>query len=166
MPYNALDFKYSNPEKRVDAKFTDVKRLLDKMNYLYRLNTDNIIEAYPKYKTFYDRKVKAQPLKLNDFVFLLNPKYDSQKCKEEFKTWEGPYTVMKVLSDSNYIIRRVGTHRTQFLHRMRLRQFKPDYQIDDIEVSSDRLYADLERAEEIDIFDSSRRPALSRRNRR
>ena len=33
---------------------------------------------------------------------------------------------MKVLSDSNYIIRKVGTHKTQCVHRMRLRLFKPE----------------------------------------
>ena len=126
------------------------------MNFIFRDNLDNIISAYHKYKTYYDRKARAQPLKVNEFVFLLDPKYDSQRSKEEFKTfhWKGPYKVMKVLSDSNYIIRKVGTHQTQCVHRMRLRLFKPEFPIDDINVSK-HLYPDTERVEDTDIFDSN-----------
>ena len=31
-PYNALDLKYSNPERRVDTKFGDVNQILNCMN--------------------------------------------------------------------------------------------------------------------------------------
>ena len=43
------------------------------MNEIYRNNTDNIVAAYHKYKAYYDRKAKAQPLEVNDLVFLLDP---------------------------------------------------------------------------------------------
>ena len=127
------------------------------MNEIYRQNSDNSINAYHKYKNYYDRKAKAQPLKVNDCVFLLDPKYDSQSCKQEFQTfhWKGPYKIMKVLSDSNYIIRNVNTHQTQYVHRMRLRLFKPDYQIDDITVIPENLYPDNERIEDSEIFDNN-----------
>ena len=61
---------------------------------------------------------------------------------------------MKVLSDSNYIIRKVGTHKTQCVHRMRLRLFQPEFPIDVINVSK-YLYPDTERVEDTDIFDSN-----------
>ena len=60
---------------------------------------------------------------------------------------------MKVLSDSNYIIRKVGTHNTQCVERMRLRFFKPELSIDDIRLSK-QIYPDNERDEDTDIFDS------------
>ena len=61
---------------------------------------------------------------------------------------------MKVLSDSNYIIRKVGTHKTQCVHRMRLRLFKAEFPIDDINVFK-HLYPDNERCEDLDKFDSN-----------
>ena len=156
IPYNPLDLQFRYTKKPAEKKFKDVNEILDKMNFIFRDNLDNIISAYHKYKTYYDRKARAQPLKKNEFVFLLDPKYDSQRSKEEFKTfhWKGPYKVMKVLSDSNYIIRKVGTHKTQCVHRMRLRLFKPEFPIDDINVSKN-LYPDSERVEDTDIFDSN-----------
>ena len=107
------------------------------MNFSLKEISDNITSAYHKYKAYYDRKEQGQPLKVNDFVFLLHLRYDSQRCKEVFKTfhWKGPYKVLKVLSDSNYIIRKVGTHKTQCVHRMRLRLFKPEFPSNDISVS-------------------------------
>ena len=142
-PYNALDLKYSNPERRVDTNFGDVNQILNCMNEIYRNNTDNIVAAYHKYKAYYDRKAKAQPLKVNDLVFLLDPKYDSQGCKEEFKTfhWKGLFKVMKVLSDSNYIIRKVGTFKTQCVHRIRLKIFKPEFPVEYVDISNHPVYA-------------------------
>ena len=153
-PYNPLDLQFRNANKPAETKCKDVNEILDKMNFIFRDNLDNIISAYHKYKMYYDRKARAQVLKANEFVFLLDPKYDSQTSKEEFKTfhWKGPYKVMKVLSDSNYIIRKVGTHQTQCVHRMRPRLFKPEFPIDDINVSK-HLYPDTERVEDTDIFD-------------
>ena len=156
IPYIPLDLQFRNAIKPAETKCKDVNEILDKMNFIFRDNLDNIISAYHKYKTYYDRKARAQPLKVNEFVFLLDPKYDSQRSKEEFKTfhWKRPYKVMKVLSDSNYIIRKVGTHKTQCVHRIRLRLFKPEFPIDDINVSKN-LYPDSDRVEDLDIFDSN-----------
>ena len=155
-PYNALGQKYSNPQKRVDIKVGDVNKILDNMNEIYRDNPDNIVAAYHKYKAFYDRKAKAQPLEVNDLNFLLDPKYDSQGRKEEFKTfhWKGPFKVMNVLSDSNYIIRQVGTFKTQCVHCIRLKVFKPEFPVKDVDIGNQPVYADLDRTEDSDIFDS------------
>ena len=155
-PYNALDLKFLNPERTNDTKTGEVNKIFNRMNKIYRDTTDNIVAAYHKYKNYYDRKAKAQPLKVNDFVSLLDPKYDSQSCKEEFKTfhWKGPFKVMKVLSDSNYIIGQVGTFKTQCVHRIRLKIFKPEFPVEDVDIRNQPLYADIDRTEDSDIFDS------------
>ena len=95
-------------------------------------------------------------MKVNDFVFPLDPKKDFQSSKEEFKTflWKEPYKVMKMLSDSNYIIGKEGTHKTQCVHRMQLRLFKSEFCIDDISMSK-QIYPDNERVEKTDLFASN-----------
>ena len=84
------------------------------MNKKFQQTHGNIIEAFHKYKNYYDRKAQSSPLKVNDFTFLLNERLSQQSEKNssrEFK-WEGPYKVVKVLLNSNYIIRKIGTIRT------------------------------------------------------
>ena len=155
-PYNSLDLKYSNPERRVDTKFGDVNQILNQLNEIYRNNKDNIVAANHKYKSYYYRKVKAQPLKVKDLFFLVDPKYDSQGCKEDFKTfhWKGPFKVMKVLSDSNYIIRKVETFKTQCVPRLRLKFFKPEFPVKDVDIGNQPVNADVDRTEDSDILDS------------
>ena len=70
---------------------------------------------------------KAAPLTTTDYCRILNPKADTQATKIPFGEcrWIGPYKVEKVLPNKNYIVRRLGTNKTQLLHRIRLRKFTP-----------------------------------------
>ena len=124
------------------------------MNEKYRQVNDNILQAYHKYKRYYDRKAQALPLKVNDFTFLLNPNLTTQSDKISFNDfkWEGPFKVIKVLTNFNYIIRKVGIFRTQCVHRMRLRPFTPNAPIPDIEEDSNRLFADPDAADDQALF--------------
>ena len=91
IPYNPLDQQFRNANKPAETKCKDVYENLNKMNFIFRDNLDYFISAYHKYKMYYDRKARAQPLKMNEFAFLLDPEYDSQRSEEEFKTfhWKG-----------------------------------------------------------------------------
>ena len=124
------------------------------MNEKYKQVNDNILQAYHKYKRYYDRKAQASPLKVNDFVFLLNPKITDQSDKIAFNhfKWEGPFKVVKVLTNFNYIVRKIGTSRTQCVHRMRLRPFIPNAPIHDIEEDPNLFYADPEAFDDQDLF--------------
>ena len=58
---------------------------------------------------------------------LLNPKLLTQKAgtPKSWRTWIPLYRVEKVLTHSNYIVRKVGTNFTQCVHRIRLRPVSP-----------------------------------------
>ena len=99
---------------------------------------------------------KAAPLTTTDYCNTLNPKADTQATKIPFREcrWIGPYNVEKVLPNNNYIVRRLGTNKTQLLHRIPLIKFTPsapladnfvretDWQKDDnIIVAHNDLYA-------------------------
>ena len=153
VPFNALDLKFGNPLK-CETTETDMTRLVDQVNDKYQQVNDNILQAYHKYKKYYDRKAQALPLKVNDYTFLLNPKLTTQSDKISFSDfkWEGPFKVIKVLTNFNYIIRKVGTFRTQCVHRMRVRPFTPNAPIPDIEEDSNRLFADPDAADDQALF--------------
>ena len=61
---------------------------------------------------------------------------------------------MKVLSNSNNIIRQIGTHKTQCVHRIQLQLFVPHDEIKDLQVNQMEFYPDA-NAVEVDIFDKN-----------
>ena len=83
----------------------------------------NTMQAYIKYKAYYDKKANASKLKEADYVYILQPKADHQDSKIPFTEfrWVGPYFVENALPNNIYLVRKIGTNKTQVLHRMRMR---------------------------------------------
>ena len=156
VPYNALDPKFSDP-LRSPRNATDTPSLVDNLNAEFKEFHTNIIRAYHKYKAFYDRKAQASPLKVKVFVLLLNPKMNTQSEKTPFNSskWEGPYTVVKLLSQPNFIVRKIGTFKTQCVHRMRLRPFVPHDPIADVDDNVNRYYSDPDATDDQSIFNNN-----------
>ena len=94
------------------------------------------MQAYIEYKAHYGKKGNASKLKHADYVFILQPKADHQGRKIPFTDfrWIGPYIIEKVLPNNKYLVRKIGTNKTQFRHRMRLRQFTPRQPIPEIPI--------------------------------
>ena len=129
------------------------------------------MESYIKYKAYYDRKAAAHPLHVNEYCFALHPKANNQSTKLPFKEyiWTGPYKIVKVLPNNNYIIRRLNSDKTQILHRMRLRPFptqnvlqddhtpqEPHTPDDEVPIKHDDLYANA--WETLDPLENSENP--------
>ena len=106
----------------------------------------NTMQAYIKYKAYYDKKANASKLKEADYVYILQPKADHQGSKIPFTEfrWVGPYIVEKALPNNKYLVRKIGTNKTQLLHRMRMRQFTPRQPPVDITVKPQEYKSDPE----------------------
>ena len=157
IPHNILDYKLGyNPNPKYQLQTDVAEEIQRRMKILLDRTKKNIMQSYLKYKAYYDSKAKASPLETTDYCYILNPKADTQGTKIPFREfrWQGPYKVEKVLPNNNYIVRRLGTNKTQLLHRIRLRKFTPqtpladifvresDWQKDDqMPVAHDDLYA-------------------------
>ena len=86
----------------------------------------NAMKAYLKNKAYYDKKANDSILKENDYVYILQLKAKQQGNKIPFSDFRsvGSYIVVRVLPNSNYVVRKIGTLRTKTLHRMRIRPFQ------------------------------------------
>ena len=106
----------------------------------------NAMQAYIKYKAYYDKKANASKLKEADYVYVLQPKADHQGSKIPFSEfrWIGPYIIEKVLPNNNYLVRKIGTNKIQVLHRMRMRQFTLRQPPADISVKPQEYKSHLE----------------------
>ena len=147
IPYKILDIKLGlkpNWEKDSNEELTD--QLQKQIAEIHQAAKEILKQSYLKYKQYYDKKAAATPLKVNDYCYVLNPKADNQSTKFAFKDriWTGPYIVVKVLSNNNYVVRRTGTRYTQTFHRIRLRLYAPNQRVPDVTVRKEDYLPDPE----------------------
>ena len=126
IPYNVLDLNLGiRPQQQPIPTSQIAQEVLKQTEMVHQGVRKNIMQAYIKYKAYYDKKANASKLKEADYVYILHLKADHQGSKipyTEFR-WIGPYIIEKVLPNNNYLVRKIGTNKTQVLHRMRMRQF-------------------------------------------
>ena len=127
-PIKPLDVRLSNRSlKTMDPRSDFVIELQDAMQEKFAHNKSRLISSYQQYRKYYDQKSEANPLKLHQFCLVLNPKLTNQNdfASKSLQVWLPLYRVEKVLTNSNYLIRKVGTPFTQCVHRIRLRPYEP-----------------------------------------
>ena len=147
IPYNVLDLKLGiRPQQQPIPTSQIAQEVLEQTEMIHQDFRKNIMQAYIKYKAYYDKKVNASKLKEADYLYILQPKADHQGSKIPFTEfrWMGPYIVEKLLPNNNYLVRKFGTDKTQVLHRMRMRQFTPRQPPADIRVNAHEYRPDPE----------------------
>ena len=138
IPYNILDLKLGIRPKKIPTPDSEIAQdVLEQTEMIFQDVRRNAMQAYIKYKAYYDKKANASKLKQSDYVYILQPKTEHQGSIIPFTDfrWTGPYIIEKVLPNNNYVVRKIGTNKTQILHRMSLRQFTPRQPIPDTPVT-------------------------------
>ena len=147
IPYNIVDLKMGiRPQQKLFPTSQIVQDVFDQTEIIHQDVRKNAMQAYIKYKAYYDKKANASKLKEADYVYVLQPKANHQGSKIQFTEfrWFGPYVIEKVLPNNNYLVRKIGTSKTQVLHRMRMRQFTPRQPPDDIRIMPQEYKPDPE----------------------
>ena len=147
VPYNILDLKMGICPQKIPPPDSQIAQdVLEQTELFFQDVRKNAMQAYLKYKAYYDRKANASKLKKADYVFILQPKADHQGSKIPFTDfrWIGPYIIEKVLPNNSYLVRKIGTNKTQILHRMRLRKFTPRQPLPDVPVTQREWQPDPE----------------------
>ena len=147
IPYNVLDLKLGiRPQQQPIPTSQIAQEVLEQTEMINQDVRKNSMQAYIKYKAYYDKKANASRLKEADYVYILQPKADHQGSKIPFTEfrWMGPYIVEKVLPNNNYLVRKIGTDKRQVVHRMRMRQFTPRQPPAEIRVNAHEYKPDPE----------------------
>ena len=129
----------------LETRYEFTNSIQDRMNEVFAAARDETITSYNKYRHFYDRKASASPLQKHRYCLLLNPKLSNvnDHMGKSLAQWLPLHRVEQVLTNSNYIIRKVGTNYTQCVHRIRLRPITPQYQVDDLpQINSNKFIPD------------------------
>ena len=136
--------------------------LLEKFSH----TKSHLLDAYHKYRTYYDKKAAAKPLVQKQYCLLLNPWLLTQSdfAAKSCTIWLSLYKIEKVLTKSNYLIRKIGTPYTQCVHRIRLRPITPNYDVEDISVTQQDFKPDPSLGKyrsEHEIFDEALETSLN-----
>ena len=145
--YNVLGFKLGfRPQQQPIPTSQIAQEVLEQTEMIHQDVRKNTMQAYIKYKDYYDKKANASKLKEADYVDNLQPKADHHGSKIPFTEfrWIGPYIIEKVLPNNKYLVRKIGTNKTQVLHRMRMRQFTPRQSPADITAKPQEYKSDPE----------------------
>ena len=98
---------------QTDKKKTGLSTLFDEINEKYKNNAWNIFEDYQKYKAYYDRKAKAQPLKVGDYVYLLDPRQQAQADKIPIQKFNMGWSIQGRESVITFQLHRTPNRNTQ-----------------------------------------------------
>ena len=146
-PYKVLNLKLGiNSQQQPIPSSQMAQEVLEQTDLIHQDVRKNALQAYIKYKAYYDKKANASKLKEADYVYVLQPKADHQGSKLPFTEfrWVGPFIIEKVLPNKNSLVRIIGTNKMQVLHRMRMRQFTPRQPSADIPVKPQEYKSDPE----------------------
>ena len=143
-PIKPLDLRFNNSLiERFSLSSEFVIALQDAMNKKFSVSKKlKLTEMYNKYRAYYDCKSEAEPLALFSYCLLLNPKLMTQSdfASKSLPMWLPLYRIEKLLTNSNYIIRKVGTNYTQCVHRNRLRAVTRKGRIDDLTIINFEIF--------------------------
>ena len=160
IPLNPIDLRFNSANiHKQKGNFDYIAEVQSKMSTLFGQNKENLLKSFNKNRDYYDRKAEAVPLKIAEYCLLFNPKLfdECEKMSNMQCKWMALYKVEKVLTRSNYLIRKIGTNHTQIVHRVRLKSIKPQYTVQDIEVKNENFVADPlvpEILREPELFDN------------
>ena len=136
-PIKPLDIRFSRKvmtEIAVNSSFEN--ELQNAVMQMFGETKEKLTTTYLKYKKYYEHKASAKPISEKPFCLLLNSRLLEQSIviASHVEKLLPLYKVEKFLTDSNYIIRKVNTHYTQCVHRIRLKPIKPSETLEDLEV--------------------------------
>ena len=114
-PMKPLDLRfYSNCIQKSAFNYDFVESLRDEMLKKFSNAKESLAKSFARYRRYYDQKATANPLTERTYCLLLNPKLTEQSAfsPKSIQKWLALYRIEKVLTDSNYWIRKVGTNFT------------------------------------------------------
>jgi hypothetical protein len=82
-----------------------IDTLADRLKEAYRIVRENNRTGREKQKEYYDKGTKLRVFQPGDMVYLREMVRRKRECPKFRIRWKGPYTVIKRLSDLNYLVR-------------------------------------------------------------
>ena len=130
-------FHGREPTKSLDLRFNNflIERFSPDSEYVFGIQDSKMFlrmkfedtelehtELYNMYRAYYDYKDEAKLLAPFSYCLLLNSKLmiQSDFASKSFPSWLPLYRVENILTNSNYLVQKIGTSYTRLVHHTRL----------------------------------------------
>ena len=138
VPYNVLDIeKGIRPQRKPKTNSEIAADVLKHTEMIFHDVRKHTMQAYIQYKAYYNKGVIASKLKKQQYFHVLQANADHQGSKIRFAyfRWIGSHIVEMALPNNNYLLRKLGTNKTQVLHCMEIRLFTPKQRKPDVQTT-------------------------------
>ena len=95
-----------------------------RMQKAYRIVGDQLKGTFDRAKRRYNQRMREVRLKLNSYVWFYCPKLHAGRGRKFRKLTDGPYRIIRVLNDVNYVIQKHPGSRPQICHVDRLLKYE------------------------------------------
>ena len=104
----------SEPAYQDSDEYAETVR--ERMQKAYRIVGDHLKTTFDRAKRRYDQRVREVRFKLNSYVWFYCPKLHAGRGRKFRKLTDGPYRIIRILNDVNYVIQKHPGSRPQICH--------------------------------------------------
>ena len=90
----------------------------------YQIVSDQLKVTFDRAKRRYDQRVRAVHFPLHSYVWFYCPRLTAGRGRKFKKLTDGPYRIVRILNDVNYVIQKVPGSRLQVCHVDRLLRYE------------------------------------------
>ena len=128
-----VDLLCGTPQQENVSHSEYVAKVQKRMGQTFDKVREKTGQSQLRQKAFYDRRIHGERFNTGDLVWLWNPAVPRKKgfnCKKLHRSWQGPFEVIKQLSDVTYRIQHTAKRRQrQVVHFDRLKPCNPDVRL-------------------------------------
>ena len=120
-----VDLTVDHPDRGQDGTSVDyAKELRGQIQRAHERAQERAKMSLRRQKKNYDRRATDPGIRKNEFVWLFNPAKRKGVCPKLQLKWEGPYLVLKKLSDVVFRIQRAKGAKPRVVHADRLKPYR------------------------------------------
>jgi len=101
-----------------------VRKLRENLERIHQGVREHLRIKSSKVKEWYDKGVRQISFQEGQKVWFFNPQREKGKAPKLQKNWEGPYLIVKKLSEVVYCIQKTPRHRKKIIHSDRLALYR------------------------------------------
>ena len=96
----------------------------ERMQKAYQIVSNQLKVTFDRAKRRYDQRVRAVHFPLHSYVWFFCPRLTAGRGRKFKKLTDGPYRIVRILNDVNYVIQKVPGARLQICHVDRLMRYE------------------------------------------